>query len=333
MHQVLEALIDETGRVFLAEALRPGGKRRALVIVLDDATVADPPPAKNPDPEAKPPDLHRRYRIERPLAAGGMGEAFVGTDLQTARPVCIKRLRPGVRREILVQEWRSLSRVDSRFVVRLMDWYEHDGSPYLVMEYVDGPTLADKLAAGLGPGEIGWLALGLLRGLAAIHGQNVIHCDLTPRNVLIQDVTVASPGEPGWEPKLIDFGLAVLDDFDAAGLETAYQRFAGTPAFMSPEQIDGLKLSPATDIYAAGLILHEALTRRRAFAADGRSMRKAKMSQKHGLRVKRLPPGVPEAIAELVERCTHPDPSRRPAASEAVALLERCQSSAPEPAR
>src|SRR5262249_13447216 len=128
-----------------------------------------------------------RYRIDRPLGEGGMGQAFVGTDLQTGRTVCVKRLRPGVRGELIVQEWRSLSRVDSRYVVRFLDHYEHGGSLHLVMEYVDGPPLAERLRAGLSANEVAWLGLGLMRGIQAFHQLSVIHCDLKPQNVLTQD--------------------------------------------------------------------------------------------------------------------------------------------------
>jgi serine/threonine-protein kinase len=197
------------------------------------------------------------------------------------------------------------------------------------MEYVDGPTLVDRLAVGLQSPEIGWLGLALMRGLQAFHQLDVIHCDLKPQNILIQQDTLVSPGEPGWTPKIIDFGLAVLDRHDAEGVFTAEGRIAGTPAYMAPEQVGGLLLSPACDVYAVGLIVHEALTGHRAFTGDAHSIMKAKMTQTDGLRVDRLPCDFPPAIAELVERCTHPDPGRRPTAPESVDWLERCLASAP----
>src|SRR4051812_43567803 len=122
--QVLEALVDEAGRVFLHEPARFARPRRALLIVLDDEMT----PAPNRIPAFIPGLQHegaRRYRIDQPLGAGGMGQTFLGTDTHTGRTVCIKRLRAGFRNEIIVQEWRSLSRVDSPYVVRFLDWYEH----------------------------------------------------------------------------------------------------------------------------------------------------------------------------------------------------------------
>jgi serine/threonine-protein kinase len=329
MHQVLEALIDENGRVFLAEPARFAGSRRALVIVLDEGTA---PAATRTYVPREQGEGASRYRIDRPLGVGGMGQAFVGTDITTNRTVCIKRLRPGVRGEHIVQEWRSLSRVDSRYVVRFLDRYEHNGSLHLVMEFIDGPTLADKLRPGLPPAEIVWLGLALMRGVQAFHQLDVIHCDLKPENILIQDETLVREGEPGWTPKIIDFGLAVLDRHDADGRLTAEGRAAGTPAYMAPEQASGWVLSPACDVYAVGLILWEAFTGRRAFAGDTYSIMAAKAAQTAGLRFADGSAGVPPVVSELVERCTHPHPGHRPTAAVAIELLEQWVAHAPNQA-
>jgi serine/threonine-protein kinase len=326
MHQVLEALIDENGRVFLAEPALFAGTRRALVIVLDDGTA--PPITRTPVPCQQSEGV-TRYRIERPLGEGGMGQAFVATDLQTGRTVCVKRLRPGLREELIVQEWRSLSRVDSRYVVRFLDRYDHGGTLHIVMEYVDGPTLADRLRSGLSANEIAWLGLGLMRGVQAFHQLDVIHCDLKPQNVLLQEETLFRPGEPGWTPKIIDFGLAVLDRHDADGCATAEGRIAGTPAYMAPEQVNGWVLSPACDVYAVGLILWEVLAGRRAFTGDTYAIRAAKVAQTAGLRLEGVAVTVPPDVVELVARCTHPHPSHRPSAAAAAAVLEQWVASAP----
>lgn len=323
MHQVIEALIDETGRVFLTEPVRFADKRRALVIVLDDTATVDPNPTKSSVPSTKPSEPACRYRVERPLGAGGMGQTFLGTDLQAGRTVCIKQLRPGLGSQLIVQEWRSLSRVDSRFVVRFLDKYDLGGTLHIVMEYIDGPTLAEQLERGVPSGQCAWLGLCLMQGLRAFHALDVIHCDLKPQNVLIQELTLVSPGEPGWVPKIIDFGLAVLDRHDADGHLTAEGRVAGTPAYMAPEQANGWILSPACDVYAIGLILWEALCGRRAFTGDPYSIMAAKAAQKAGLRIDNATVDVPPGITDLVECCTHPNPARRPTAAEAILRLEQ----------
>lgn len=323
MHHALEAVVDETGRVTLAGPLPPlAGPRRALVVILDGEPAAPPTGTHTVVSDGRTPTAPR-YRIDRPLGAGGMGETFVGTDLATGAAVCIKRLRPGVRDEVLAQEWRSLARVDSRYVVRFLDRYDAGGSLHLVMEFVPGPTLADLLKAGLHAGEVGWLGLALMRGVLALHAADVIHCDLKPQNVLIdQHEGPAPPGEPGWVPKIIDFGLAILDRYDAEGCETRRGGMAGTPAYMAPEQVKARMLSPACHVYAVGVILYEAVTGRRAFTGEPLMIMFEKSQQTDGLRVESLPPGVPAALAGLILRCTHPDPDARPTAREAVELLE-----------
>jgi serine/threonine protein kinase len=322
MHQVIEAVIDETGRVFLTEPVRFPEKRRALVIVLDDTAAVDPF-RTNSVPSTKASEGGFRYRIDRPLGAGGMGLTYLGTDLQTGQTVCIKQLRPDLGSALILQEWKSLSRVDSRFVVRFLDRYDLGGTVHIVMEYVDGSALAERLRTGLPSGECAWLGWCLMQALRAFHELDVIHCDLKPQNVLIQDLTLVSQGEPGWVPKVIDFGLAVLDQHDADGCATAWGRVAGTPAYMAPEQINGLMLSPACDVYAVGLILWEALCGRRAFTGDSFSIMEAKVAQKDGLRIESAVVGAPTGIIDLVERCTHPHPARRPTAAEAVKRLEQ----------
>lgn len=345
MHRVIEAIVDESGRVFLMEPLGVAGKRRALLVVLDEPplTVRDdgetyfPPAVPTPPlprPPPPPPPLTRpapqsplttagptRYRLERPLGEGGMGRTFVATDLHTGRAVCVKRLRPGVRTELIVQEWQSLARLESPHVVRCLDRYEQEGALHLVMEYVLGPTLGQRLADGLPLSEVPHLALGLLRGVSHFHAHDIIHCDLKPDNILLEQTTLCGEAEPDWSPKIIDFGLAVLDRRDDAGRITAEGRVAGTPAYMAPEQVKGWMLSPACDTYAVGLILWEAATGTRAFDGDTFTILQEKNVRTAPFRPEPHP-GFPPALADLIERCTAPHPARRPTAAEGVRVVE-----------
>ena len=195
------------------------------------------------------------------------------------------------------------------------------------MEYVDGPSLAKKMRSGLTGHECAWLALSLMRGAQAFHQLDIIHCDLKPQNVLIEKVDWETPSDPDWVPRIIDFGLAVLDRKDADGCETAVGRVAGTPAYMAPEQVNGWMLSPACDVYAIGLILWEAVSGRAAFSGDTYTIMAAKASQTAGLRPEAgLETGqvrVPSGVADLVERCTHPHPAHRPTAAAAIEELEK----------
>lgn len=312
MHKVIEAMIDETGRVLLSEPFHSEQRQRALVIVLDDDTIAN---------SANPNNAVSRYELGTQLGAGGMGEAFVGKDRQSGQKVCIKRLRPGLGYHLLDQEWRSLARVESKYVVRYLDQFRQNESLHIVMEYIDGPTLSKRIWPGLTGPEIVWLGLTLMQGVSAFHEANIIHCDLKPENILICDETMISANEPSWIPKIIDFGLAVLDRRDADGVETGAGRVAGTPAYMAPEQVNGWMLSAACDVYAVGVILYEALSGRRAFEGDTYSILRSKLQLETGLQLDRLPPGLPLDIADLVERCTNPNPTERPTSLEASHLL------------
>ncbi|HEY1066184.1 MAG TPA: serine/threonine-protein kinase [Pirellulales bacterium] len=311
-HQVFEATVDEHGRVALNHPARFTGVRRALVVVLAEPGETRPGDAES---AASP------YRFERPLGSGGMGETFVATQLSTGLIVCVKRLRLGVSDAVIEQEMQSLQRVVSPYVARYLDAYRQHGTLHLVTQYVAGPTLAQRLVGGLTAREIVRLGAMLMRGLEAIHAQRVIHCDLKPQNVVTDFETIIGPQSIGWIARIIDFGLAVLDEYDSAGRHTGQGRLAGTPAYMSPEQILGATLSPACDVYAAGLILWESIAGRYAFSGNIREIMAAKAEQKTGLRIDPLP-GLPPAVLEAIERCTDPDPTRRPTASEAAPLFE-----------
>lgn len=373
MHRTVEAMVDENGRVFLLEPLPPAGRRRALLIVLDEAsplgtlppsagasaapapppfptfdrsawsdpgrtdpsavagetalpppatTVApqltvDPPPT--PYPGSPPPATAGRYRLVRPLGRGGMGETFLAVDQRTGRQVCVKRMLCGHKPQLLAHEWKSLARAASPYVVRYLDQAEVDGLVFLVMEYIDGATLAERWTTGEGgAADLVWLGMCLFSGLADVHRHGVIHCDLKPQNILIEHRTFYDGGDPGWIPKIADFGLAVLDRRDVDGRATAEGRIAGTPAYMAPEQARGWMLSPACDVYAAGLILWECGSGRRAFDGDVHTIMLEKLARTEPFR---LEPGrftAPPALLEMIERCTHPTPASRPTAHEAA---------------
>ncbi len=321
MHEVIEAVIDETGQIVSTKPLRFSQPRRAFIIILDETN--DPASAETLTYVPTPPlsEGVGRYRIDRMLRDGGMSHVFTGTDLQSGQDVCIKHLRSNLHSSLIVQEWHTLARIDSPHVVRFLDRYDHGGTIHLVMEFISGQTLANSLNGGLTLRETAWLGYALMQGIRAIHKLHVIHCDLTPQNVILQTLPTESHKCP-WIPKIIDFGLAILDSRDADGRLTACGRIAGTPRYMAPEQFDGWMLSPACDIYAFGLILWEAITGRHAFEGDFRALRAAKANQVGGLRLPLDGYNVPSEIGELLERCTDPDPAKRPSSEEAIQQLD-----------
>jgi tetratricopeptide (TPR) repeat protein len=206
------------------------------------------------------------YRIIEQIGAGGMGLVFRARDEQLDRDVALKILPPlallpesshrQFRREAL-----SAARISHPNVATAFDFGQQDGMDYLVTEYVPGVTLDAKLAEGpLSEAESLALGIQLANGLHAAHCEGVIHRDLKPSNLRIT---------PNGQLKILDFGLALLLDRDrekgvASTLTAAFQ-YAGTPAYMSPEQLQGATVDARTDVWAAGAVLYELTTGHRTF--------------------------------------------------------------------
>jgi tetratricopeptide (TPR) repeat protein len=195
--------------------------------------------------------LAGRYRLGELLGSGGMGRVYAAADLLSGDRVAVKVFTaPGGARgrdayKRFVREASTTGRLDHPHIVRLRDFNEEMG--FIVLEYMDGGTLADRLRPRLGVAACRSVALQVLDGLAAAHQRGIVHRDLKPSNVFFTAVGAA---------KLGDFGVAHLSD---AG-QTQTGAFIGTLAYMSPEQILGAEVSFATDIYALGVMLHMMLT-------------------------------------------------------------------------
>jgi serine/threonine protein kinase len=206
--------------------------------------------------------------------------------------------------------------------VTLFDAHLVPGQPeYLAMEFVDGPTLGARLASGgpLAPDLVAHLAAELAEALHVVHSAGVVHRDIKPSNVLLSPAHL-----PGARPraKLADFGIAYLLDTSRI---TAPGLVIGTVAYLAPEQIRGSDPAPASDIYALGLVLLEALTGRRAHShGDGLSAALSRLEK---------PPAIPASLdqgwAELLSRMLALEPSARPTAAEVVAATKSLTASAP----
>jgi hypothetical protein len=252
-----------------------------------------------------------RYRIIAPLGRGGMGEVYRADDIKLGQQVALKFLpqhvgTDGAALERLYAEVRIGRHVSHPNVCRLYDIVEWEGSHFISMEYIDGEDLGSLLR------RIGKLphdkALELTReicsGLAAAHALGVIHRDLKPPNIMIDGRGRA---------RVTDFGLAALDD-DPAGKGG----FAGTPAYMAPEQLRGGEASQKTDLYALGLIAYEMFTGKRRFEArtsdELLEQHERSDSQSVSQHTKNLDPD----IQRVIVRCLQEDPAARPASIHAV---------------
>ncbi|MFG1608191.1 protein kinase [Actinoplanes sp. NPDC049265] len=209
-----------------------------------------------------------RYRLDKILGRGGMGAVWQGRDTLLDRDVAIKELYlpgagdapvdsddPRVRRAM--REAQAAARLRHPGVVAVHDVAVDDGRPWIVMELVDGPSLADVIATGgaLTPARTAEIGLQVLDALVAAHQRGTVHRDVKPANILI---------ETG-RAMLTDFGIAAVDDASAL---TMTGQMIGSPAFMAPERINGVPAAPPADLWALGVTLYTAVTGRSPFQRE-----------------------------------------------------------------
>ena len=258
------------------------------------------------------------YEVIAPLGAGGMGEVYRALDHRLGREVAIKTLPEALahdpeRRPRFEREARALAALAHPAIATLHEIGEADGRPFLVMELVEGQTLAERMAAGPLPLPAA-LALGaqLAEGLAVAHARGIVHRDLKPANLaLTRDGRL----------KILDFGLAKTGAGPASGGDPARSPAAvpgltssgmllGTAGFMSPEQVRGEPVDARADAWAFGCILFELVTGFRAFSGSSPwEVLAAVMSDAPAW--SRLPPQLPPAVESVLRRCLEKDPGRR----------------------
>jgi serine/threonine protein kinase len=181
-----------------------------------------------------------------------------------------------------------------------------DECPFVVTDLVEGPTLAERIASGppLAPGAVRRLGAHLADALAYVHSAGIVHRDVKPANVLLGD---------GGRPRLADFGIARALEATAA---TADGCVVGTAAYLAPEQVRGEHVAPATDVYALGLVLLEALTGRREYPGAAVESATARL-----YRSPAVPEGLPAGLSTVLNAMTQDDPRRRPPAAAVAAAL------------
>ena len=262
-----------------------------------------------------------RYDIERLLGSGGMGIVFKGFDTELHRTVAIKVLAPtlafhGTARHRFAKEARAAAAVVHEDVVPIYDVDADREVPYLVMRYVPGESLQSRIDRA-GPLELKQiLRIGkqVTAGLAAAHAQGLIHRDVKPANVLLEE---------GIDRALLtDFGLAqAIDDANA----TASGVLPGTPQYMSPEQARGEKLSVQSDLFSAGSVLYAMCTGRPPFRAETSLGVLEKIRESQPKPIRELNPEIPSWLTQVIETMMAKDPKDRYASAIQVSeLLEQC---------
>jgi predicted Ser/Thr protein kinase len=253
-----------------------------------------------------------RYRILGLLGRGGMGEVYRADDLKLGQPVALKFLPPELAQDPsrlarFHGEVRLARQVSHPNVCRVYDIGEIDGQTFLTMEYIDGEDLATLLRriGRLPKDKAIEIARQLCAGLAAAHDRGVLHRDLKPANVMLDGRGRA---------RLTDFGLAGI----AGSAEAAGTR-AGTPAYMSPEQLQGGEATVRSDLFALGLVLYELFTGKRAFQGDTLAELARSRAESAPTPPASLVEGFDPAVERVILRCLEPDPRQRPATALAVA--------------
>lgn len=256
-----------------------------------------------------------RYEIVTPLGAGGMGEVYKARDARLDRTVAIKVLPQHVAsdrqaRERFEREARTISQLTHPHICALYDVGHHDDTTYLVLEYLDGQTLAERLRDGPLPmPEALAIAAEVADALDQAHRQHIVHRDLKPSNIMLTKAGT----------KLLDFGLAkampgrVLHEpaaFTRSGHLTGQGTIVGTLPYMAPEQVEGRDADARTDIFAFGAILYELLSGRRAFDGQGATLIAA-ILERHPAPLVGLEPNVPELLDRVIRRCLEKDPDKR----------------------
>ncbi|PYX10769.1 MAG: hypothetical protein DMG88_01135 [Acidobacteria bacterium] len=257
------------------------------------------------------------YEILGPLGAGGMGEVYRARDTRLDRTIAIKILPehlasdPG-RRARFEREARTVSGLSHPNICALFDIGDQDGIYYVVLEYLGGETLADRLAKGPLPvSEVLKVGADIASALESAHRYGVVHRDLKPANVMLTKTGT----------KLLDFGLAkpspvlasaAADDTQTLAKSLTEERaIVGTFQYMAPEQLEGKETDVRTDIFALGVLLYEMSTGRRAFDGASRASVIAAIMSSEPAPIGTLQPLSPPALDRLVQNCLAKDPDRR----------------------
>ena len=270
-----------------------------------------------------------RYRLETQVATGGMGEVWRAHDMLLERTVAVKLLRESLAEDPVVSErFRREALMAARLshpnMADVFDYVQEDDRPGIVMEYVEGETLADRIAreGALDVTESVRITSALLAVLQTAHDAGIVHRDVKPGNVMIS---------PTGEVKVTDFGIA-----RAAGTETLTETgmVVGTAHYLSPEQVSGKPATPSSDLYAVGAILYEMITGAKPFAAETPLAVAMQRLNEDPAPPQSHRADIPEPVAQVVQRALEREPARRFGSADGMrsaleAALASAQSATP----
>src|ERR1700723_2531722 len=265
------------------------------------------------------------YQIESLLGAGGMGEVYRARDTRLDRTVAIKILTQGLPdtpevRQRFEREARAVSSLSHPHICVLYDVGNQDGIEYLVMEYLEGETLAARITKGpLATSELLRFASQIADALDKAHRQGIVHRDLKPANVMLTKTGA----------KLLDFGLAKDEEIlqgDPGSSPTMSRpltmqgSIVGTIQYMSPEQLEGKPADARSDIFSFGAMLYEMATGRKAFEAKSQASLIAAILKEEPRPMRELQPMTPPPLEHMVKASLAKDPEDRPQSAHDLKL-------------
>jgi hypothetical protein len=255
-----------------------------------------------------------RYDIEKVIGSGGFGIVLKAHDSELNRPIAIKVLAPhlshvGASRERFAREGRAAAAVVHEHVVAIYNVEANGALPFLIMQYVAGRSLQNRVDEDgpLGVEEILRIGMQAAAGLAAAHAQGLVHRDVKPSNILLEDTVERAV--------LTDFGLArAMDDMSL----TQTGIIAGTPHYMSPEQATASAIDSRSDLFSLGAVLYFMATGHPPFRANAALAVLHRICREKHRPVRQINKDVPDELAELIDRLLEKKPGRRPANADVV---------------
>jgi WD40 repeat protein/predicted Ser/Thr protein kinase len=255
------------------------------------------------------------YEIEGELGRGGMGVVYRAKQTGLNRPVALKMVLSGAYSDVATRtrfllEAESVAALEHPNIVKVYAFGEHDGHPYLAMEYLPGGNLADRVKrSGPLPAREGTALIAkLASAVAHAHTRGIVHRDIKPANVLLTDAG---------DPRLTDFGLAKVgrSDLSVTG------QVLGTPAYMAPEQASGKvhEVGTLSDVYALGAVLYDLLTGRPPFSGDSAAATIHMVLASEPERLRKHEPGIPRDLETICLKCLEKEPGKRYPSARAVA--------------
>ena len=264
--------------------------------------------------------LDQRYELQEQIGGGGMADVYKANDLLLNRPVAVKILHDQFKSDTefidkFNREAQAAARLSHPNIVNIYDVGVMDGAHYIVMEYVPGRTLKDKIKqeGHLSVAEALTVAKGIASALAHAHANNLVHCDIKPHNILMM---------PDGSAKVADFGIARAV---TESTMTYTGNVVGSVHYFSPEQAKGTMITPKSDVYALGVVLYEMLTGTLPFTGETPVSVAMKHLQEEPVPVRQLDSSIPPVVEAIVARAMSKDPAMRPDASEIVKDIQQAE--------